>query len=224
MNEKFSLFGLIDIEKLSSRYKDVPQGALTFLGKNLTQWLENLLHAHEVGDAPQIEGQVSRHAVVEGRVLIEAGAVVEPHAYIKGPAFISAHAQIRQGAYIRGSVFVGEGAVVGHATEVKGSVFFDGAKAGHFAYIGDSILGNEVNLGAGTKLANLNFRSSTVKIQDGESGVWTDTGMRKLGAILGDGAQTGCNSVLSPGTVLYPNTAVFPCVHYRGTLLKGVAR
>lgn len=224
MKDKILISDLIDLSQLANRKIEVPKQILSLIGNNLTQWLENLLTAYEVGEKPLILGQVSRHAVVEGRVLIEAGAVVEPHAFIKGPAFISSQAQVRHGAYIRGSVFVGEKAIVGHTTEVKGSVFFDGAKAGHFAYVGDSILGNEVNLGAGTKLANLNLRSSTVKFQEANSHSWIDTGVRKLGAILGDAAQTGCNCVLSPGTILYPKTAVFPCTHFRGTLAKGVAR
>ena len=104
--------------------------------------------------------------------------------------------------------------MVGHATEIKHSIFLDDAKAGHFAYLGDSILGNNVNLGAGTKFANLKFIPGTVTfLKDGEL---FDSKMRKFGAILGDGAQTGCNSVTNPGTilgkkgVLMPNTTAPP--------------
>lgn len=98
----------------------------------------------------------------------------------------------------------------------------DGAKAGHFAYIGDSILGNSVNLGAGTKLANFKLSGDEVVLSiDGER---VRTGMRKLGALLGDGVQTGCNSVTSPGTVLGKKTFVYPCVSVRAGVYPGGSR
>jgi NDP-sugar pyrophosphorylase family protein len=100
--------------------------------------------------------------------------------------------------------------VVGHTTEIKGSIMLDGAKAGHFAYIGDSILGNHVNLGAGTKLANLKMIPGTVTIRAGKEQI--DTGRRKIGAILGDRTETGCNSVTSPGTLMGPRSIVYPAV------------
>src|SRR5262249_35922089 len=114
--------------------------------------------------------------------------------------------------------------VVGHATEVKSSLFFDHAKAGHFAYVGDSILGRDVNLGAGTKLANLALSRREVRVKHPISGALVGSGLTKLGAILGDKAQTGCNAVLNPGTLLLPGTAVMPCVSFRGTLKEGLAR
>jgi NDP-sugar pyrophosphorylase family protein len=98
--------------------------------------------------------------------------------------------------------------VVGHTTEVKHSIFFNDAKAGHFAYLGDSILGNNANLGAGTKFANLRFLPGNVQVRT-DSGV-IDSGLRKLGAILGDRAQTGCNSVTNPGTLIGPDGILMP--------------
>lgn len=161
---------------------------------------------------PGVEGTVHPAAVVEGDVFVSKGAVVEPGAYIQGPCWIGPDSEVRQGAYIRGSVVVGKGCVVGHATEVKNAVFLDEAKAGHFAYVGDCILGRDVNLGAGTKLANFKLDAGNIKIHaDGKE---YDTGRRKVGAFLGDGVQTGCNSVTSPGCVLgrgcwvYANTTV----------------
>jgi NDP-sugar pyrophosphorylase family protein len=133
---------------------------------------------------------------------------VEPGALIRGPALIGPNSEVRQGAYVRGSVLVGEGCVVGHATEVKNGLFLDGAKAGHFAYVGDSILGFGVNLGAGTKLANLKIIEGTIRLRGPDGPV--DTGRRKLGAVLGDGTETGCNSVTSPGALMAPKTMVFP--------------
>jgi bifunctional UDP-N-acetylglucosamine pyrophosphorylase / glucosamine-1-phosphate N-acetyltransferase len=150
----------------------------------------------------------------DGKVVIGPGSIVEPGAMIKGPAVIGKNCEVRQGAYFRGNCLVGDGCVVGHATEIKGSIMLDGAKAGHFAYIGDSILGKEVNLGAGTKLANLRMIKGTIVIRSGDAHY--DTGRRKLGAILGDGTETGCNSVTSPGTLMGPRSIVYPAVNVPG--------
>jgi len=127
-----------------------------------------------------IEGEVQDGAWLVGAgIIIAAGAVVEPGAYIHGPCVIGPDTEVRHGAYLRGNVVAGAGCVIGHATEVKNSIFLDGAKAGHFAYIGDSILGNRVNLGAGTKLANLRLDGREVLVDD--AGRRRPTGRRKLG-------------------------------------------
>ncbi len=123
--------------------------------------------------------------------------VVEPGAYVHGPAVFGEGTVIRQGAYIRGGVITGRNCVIGHTTEVKSSIFCDEAKAGHFAYIGDSILGNHVNLGAGTKISNLKMTNDEIILRIDTEVV--HTGLRKMGAIIGDHCETGCNSVLNPG-------------------------
>jgi bifunctional N-acetylglucosamine-1-phosphate-uridyltransferase/glucosamine-1-phosphate-acetyltransferase GlmU-like protein len=146
----------------------------------------------------------------DDRIQLGAGTVVEPGAFIKGPTIIGSHTEVRQGAYIRGQCIVGDRCVVGHTTEMKSSVLLDGAKAGHFAYIGDSILGRDTNLGAGTKLANLRLKGDTVHIPF--EGQYIDTGLRKFGAIIGDGSEIGCNAVTNPGTLLGKGAAVFPTV------------
>lgn len=165
-------------------------------------------------------------AVLEGASVIYAGAflmddqiyigentVIEPSALIKGPAFIGNGTEVRHAAYIRGDVLVGNDCVVGHTTEIKSSVMLGGSKAGHFAYIGDSILGR-VNLGAGTKLANLKMIDSPVTLQiEGQA---YETGLRKFGAILGDGVETGCNSVTSPGTLMGKGAMLYPNGTARG--------
>ena len=133
---------------------------------------------------------------------------------IKGPSVIGEDCEVRQGAYMRGNCLVGNGCVVGHATEMKGSIMLDGAKAGHFAYIGDSILGRDVNLGAGTKLANLRMIPGSIVLRSGNERY--DTGRRKLGAILGDQTETGCNSVTSPGTLMGPRSIVYPAMSVSG--------
>jgi len=159
--------------------------------------------------------------VLEGASLIMAGAVllgsrigigrgtlIEGGATVKAPALIGDRTELRQGAYLRGYSLIGDRCVVGHATEVKHSIFLDDAKAGHFAYLGDSIIGNDANLGAGTKCANLRFIPGDVQII--YQGTLYSTGRRKLGAIIGDNAQTGCNSVTSPGTILARDCVLMP--------------
>jgi acetyltransferase-like isoleucine patch superfamily enzyme len=150
----------------------------------------------------------------DSNIYIGEDTVVEPGALIKGPTIIGNNTEVRQGAYIRGNCLIGNRCVVGHTTEVKTSIMLDGAKAGHFAYIGDSILGNDVNLGAGTKLANLKISDVEIKLK--VEGRIYKTGLRKLGAILGDNVQTGCNSVTSPGTLLAKASLVYPCINVPG--------
>ncbi len=215
---------LFQLEKNFLGEKFIVNDVFQLLGKPLTALVVKILGEHGVTDQPVIKGKVSPQAVLEGAVYVAEGAEVGPFAYIQGPAFIGPGAEVRHGAFIRGSVFVGAKAVVGHTTEVKGSIFFDHAKAGHFAYVGDSILGNDCNLGAGTKLANLKLKGDEVKVLHPETDEKIGSGLRKLGGLVGDNAQTGCNSVLSPGSILMPNTGVLPCVHYLGTLKRGFAR
>lgn len=146
-------------------------------------------------------------ALMDDRISIGRGTVIEPGALIKGPTVIGDFTEVRQGAYIRGNVLIGPRCVVGHTTEIKSSVMLGESKAGHFAYIGDSILG-KVNLGAGTKCANLKIIASEVKIRAG--GKVYSTGLKKFGAIMGDGVETGCNTVTTPGTLLGKEVKVYP--------------
>ena len=165
----------------------------------------------------QLPGASVLHAgaiLFDSNIWVGEGTVVEPGALIKGPTIIGHNTEIRQGAYVRGNCLIGNRCVVGHATEVKTSIMLDGAKAGHFAYIGDSILGNDVNLGAGTKLANLKIVQVEMKLR--VEGQTYTTGLKKLGAILGDHVETGCNSVTSPGTLLGKASLVYPCVNVPG--------
>jgi bifunctional N-acetylglucosamine-1-phosphate-uridyltransferase/glucosamine-1-phosphate-acetyltransferase GlmU-like protein len=158
------------------------------------------------------------------KIDIAEGVLVEGGALIKSPTIIGAYTEVRQGAYLRGYCLTGKRCVVGHTTEMKHSIFLNDAKAGHFAYLGDSILGQDANLGAGTKFANLRFLGGNISIRT-ENG-FVDTGRRKFGAILGDGAQTGCNSVTNPGTVigkdgiLMPNTTAPSGYHKPKTIIR----
>ena len=152
--------------------------------------------------------------LMDGDIFIGPGTVVEPGALIKGPTIVGGYCEIRQGAYLRGNCLVGDRCVVGHTTEMKHSVMLHGAKAGHFAYIGDSILGNRTNLGAGTKLANLKIVPTEVSVKINDK--IHDTGLRKFGAIIGDDTETGCNSVTNPGTLLGRRCLVYPGISVRG--------
>ncbi len=147
-------------------------------------------------------------------ISIGEGAVIEPGALIKGPALIGRNTELRQGAYIRGNCLIGDRCVVGHATEMKSAVMLPEAKAGHFAYIGDSILGNKVNLGAGTKLANLKIIAAGVDVRVNRKKY--NTGLKKFGAVLGDEVETGCNSVTNPGTLLGKASLVYPNITVPG--------
>ena len=161
-----------------------------------------------------LAGEVAAAATVDGDVLLARGAVIEAGAMVQGPAVIEAGCRVGHGALLRGGVILGAGAVVGHASEVKASVLLPGAQAPHFNYVGDSMLGRGVNLGAGAICSNLKLSGTPVVVNVG--GDDYDTGLRKLGAIIGDGAQIGCNCVLNPGTLLGKNVLTYPGVSLRG--------
>ena len=148
------------------------------------------------------------------RIVIGRGTRIEPGAYIRGPCWIGEGSIIRHGAYIREYVITGKECVIGHATEIKHSILLNNAHAAHFNYVGDSILGNHVNLGAGAKCANLRFDGRSIAVHH-EKKKW-ETGLTKLGAILGDRSQLGCNVVTNPGTLFLPDAVCAPCENIGG--------
>lgn len=156
-------------------------------------------------------GEIHPSAIVTGPVYLAPGASIGPFALVEGPAWIGAGAQVGHAAYVRGGAVLGPGAKVGHCSEVKRSLLLNDAKAPHFNYLGDAVVGRGVNLGAGVKLANFHTFEGTIKVA-GE-----DTGLRKFSAALGDGVSVGCNAVLSPGTIVGARTVV-----YGGAVLRGV--
>jgi UDP-N-acetylglucosamine diphosphorylase / glucose-1-phosphate thymidylyltransferase / UDP-N-acetylgalactosamine diphosphorylase / glucosamine-1-phosphate N-acetyltransferase / galactosamine-1-phosphate N-acetyltransferase len=149
-------------------------------------------------------------------ISIGEGTVIEPGVFIKGPCIIGKNCQIRQGAYFRGNVIIGDNCVVGHTTELKHSILLNHAKAAHFAFIGDSIIGNDVNLGAGVKCANLRLDGTPIMVREKDSVL--PTGLRKFGAIIGDLCQIGCNVVLNPGTIFGKESRCFPCLTVSGVI------
>ncbi len=151
---------------------------------------------------------------VADNVWIAKSAEVFPSAYINGPAIIGKNATVRHCAFIRGNAIVGEGAVVGNSTELKNVILFDGVQVPHYNYVGDSILGHKSHMGAGSITSNVKSDKSLVTISaDGKK---IETGLKKMGAILGDNVEVGCNSVLNPGTVIGKESNVYPLSMVRG--------
>jgi len=151
---------------------------------------------------------------VKKDVWVGEGTIIDEGALVLGPTIIGKNCQIRFGAYIRGNVIIGNDVVVGNSTEVKNSIIFNSVQIPHYNYVGDSILGNFTHLGAGVKLSNV--RSDKREIIIKKDIHMIRTSMKKLGAIIGDNCEIGCNSVLNPGTVLGKNTTVFPLVSVTG--------
>lgn len=151
---------------------------------------------------------------VSSGVWVHKSAKAAPTAHIGSPAIIGSGTDIRHCAFIRGSVLVGENCVVGNSTELKNSILFDGVQVPHYNYVGDSILGYKAHMGAGAIISNVKSDKTPVTVNFGDKRICT--GLKKLGAVLGDFAEIGCNCVLNPGTVIGKNTSTYPLTALRG--------
>ena len=149
-------------------------------------------------------------------VWVARDAKVCPSAYIGSPCIIDHGAEVRHCAFIRGSAIVGKNAVVGNSTELKNVVLFDNVQTPHYNYVGDSILGYKSHMGAGSITSNVKSDKTLVVIKNGDELI--ETGRKKVGAILGDYVEIGCNSVLNPGTVLGRHASVYPTSCVRGVI------
>jgi len=165
---------------------------------------------------PGIFGKLLGKPFVSTAVFVGKGTVIEHGAMIKGPAWIGEDCEIRNGCYIRENVLIGNGVVAGNASEFKNCLVFDGAQVPHYNYVGDSILGFKAHLGAGAILSNVKLDKSQILVTTPEGAV--ATGLRKFGAIVGDQAEVGCNSVLSPGSLIGKNAILYPGSQWRGVL------
>ena len=182
----------------------------------LNRWLDvgrpwELLEANEwkVSELDTNQaGEISPDARLEGNVGVEPGAVVEAGAVIEGPALIRTGATVGPNAYVRGATLIGPGAEIGHAVEIKNSVLMADASVNHLSYVGDSVLGRAVNLGAGTTVANLRHDSRPIELA--VKGEQVSTGRRKFGVVLGPGAKTGINTSLNPGVRLSAGATTMP--------------
>ncbi len=152
-------------------------------------------------------------------VWIAKDAQVSPAASITGPCMIGHGTEVRPGAFIRGNALVGDGCVVGNSTELKNVILFDNVQTPHYNYVGDSILGYKAHMGAGSITSNVKSDKTLVVVSDGAERV--ETGRKKVGAMLGDGVEVGCNSVLNPGTVIGRGSSVYPLSSVRGVVPAG---
>ena len=149
-------------------------------------------------------------------VWIHKSAKVFESAYIHGPAIICKDAEVRHCAFIRGNAIVGEGAVIGNSTELKNVIIFNKCEVPHYNYVGDSILGYKAHMGAGSITSNIKSDRKLVVIKDGDEKI--ETGLKKIGAMLGDNVEVGCGSVLNPGTIIGKNTIIYPLSSVRGVI------
>jgi NDP-sugar pyrophosphorylase family protein len=181
-------------------------------------WLERIgpaLTAHAQSTPPQA-------FVAPAGVIVTGPAWIHPTvkflgaATLIGPVWLGPHTEVRPGAFVRGNVIVGEAAVLGNSCEFKNCLLMDRVQVPHFSYVGDSILGNGAHLGAGVICSNLRLDQRPISVR--ADGVDHHTGLRKFGAILGDGAEVGCNAVLQPGSVLGPRALVMPLTAFAGYL------
>lgn len=156
----------------------------------------------------------SEYEEVAEHVWVARDARVFESAYLGTPLIVDHEAEVRHCAFIRASAVVGKGAVVGNSTELKNVILFDKAQVPHYNYVGDSILGTGAHMGAGAITSNLKSDRTLVVVRD--EGEAIETGIKKFGAALGDHAEVGCNSVLCPGSVVGPNTTVYPLSRIRG--------
>ncbi|MBO4524864.1 UDP-N-acetylglucosamine pyrophosphorylase [Ruminococcus sp.] len=149
-------------------------------------------------------------------VWVHKTAKVFPTAYLGAPCIIGAGTEVRHGAFIRGSALVGENCVVGNSVELKNVILFDNVQTPHYNYVGDSILGYKSHMGAGSITSNVKSDKTNVVIKSGDENI--ETGIKKIGAMLGDHVEVGCNSVLNPGTVVGSNSNIYPTSCVRGVI------
>jgi NDP-sugar pyrophosphorylase family protein len=149
-------------------------------------------------------------------VWVHKTAKVFSTAYLGAPCIIGANTEVRHGAFIRGSALVGENCVVGNSVELKNVILFDNVQTPHYNYVGDSILGYKSHMGAGSITSNVKSDKTNVVVKSGEERI--ETGIKKIGAMLGDCVEVGCNSVLNPGTVIGRNSNIYPTSCVRGVI------
>lgn len=153
---------------------------------------------------------------VAENVWVHKTAKVAPTAYLGSPCIIGAETEVRHCAFIRGSALVGNNCVVGNSVELKNVILFDNVQTPHYNYVGDSILGYKSHMGAGSITSNVKSDKTLISVKYGEEKI--DTNLKKMGAMLGDFVEVGCNSVLNPGTVIGRNSNVYPLSCVRGVI------
>ncbi len=158
----------------------------------------------------------AQYREVSPEVWVHVTATVAPTAYLGAPCVIGAETEVRHGAFIRGAALVGDHCVVGNSVELKNVILFDRVQTPHYNYVGDSILGYLSHMGAGSITSNVKSDKRPVVVHNGEENI--ETGLKKFGAMLGDGVEVGCNSVLNPGTVIGRGSNIYPLSCVRGVV------
>ncbi len=158
----------------------------------------------------------AQYTEVAPQVWVHVTATVAPTAYLGAPCIIGAETEVRHGAFVRGSALVGEGCVVGNSVELKNVIIFDGVQVPHYNYVGDSILGYKSHMGAGSITSNVKSDKTLVTVRNADEAI--ETGLKKMGAMLGDLVEVGCNSVLNPGTVIGRESNIYPLSSVRGVV------
>ena len=158
----------------------------------------------------------SQYNEVAPQVWVHVTATVAPTAYLGAPCIIGAKTEVRHGAFVRGSALVGEGCVVGNSVELKNVILFDNVQVPHYNYVGDSILGYKSHMGAGSITSNVKSDKTLVVVRSADEAI--ETGLKKMGAMLGDLVEVGCNSVLNPGTVIGRESNIYPLSCVRGVV------
>lgn len=158
----------------------------------------------------------ARYTEVAPQVWVHVTATVAPTAFLGAPCIIGARTEVRHCAFVRGSALVGEGCVVGNSVELKNVILFDGVQVPHYNYVGDSILGYKSHMGAGSITSNVKSDKTLVTVRCANEAI--ETGLKKMGAMLGDLVEVGCNSVLNPGTVIGRESNIYPLSSVRGVV------
>jgi NDP-sugar pyrophosphorylase family protein len=205
--DNFNFFDLFEIKNFL--HKSLFEKSKYFF--DIFDNLKNYLKSYSFETFHEMDGVFFENP---SQISIGKNTKIEKGAFIKGPCIIGDDCEIRHSAYIRGNVITGNNCIIGHSTEVKNSIFLNNAKAAHFAYVGESILGNRVNIGAGVKLANFRLDKKNIKINIDSKII--NTNRNKVGAIIGDDSQIGCNSVLNPGTIIGKNSIIYPSLNVFG--------
>ncbi len=203
---------MMTIESLLNLERTIAKGL--FAGKTYPWEVLGEIEAFILALGPTLPAGEYHHPAED--VWIAKDAKVFSSAHIGGPCIIDHGAEIRHCAFIRGSAIVGKGCVVGNSVELKNVVLFDEVQAPHYNYVGDSILGYKAHMGAGSITSNVKSDKSLVVVKDGQNQV--ETHRKKVGAILGNFVEVGCNSVLNPGTVIGPGSIVYPVSSVRGVI------
>jgi len=159
-------------------------------------------------------GQLKPNYKGKNDIYVGEGTIIREGATIDGPAIIGKYVLLGHGSLVRGNCIIGNNVQLGHAVETKGSIFLNDSKSAHLNYIGDSIIGNKVNISGGTILANYRLDGKAVMVSDGENRI--ETGLEKFSSIIGDGSNIGVHAVLNPGTILGKNTIVYPLLSIKG--------